>query len=114
VGDLTRVAIATLDESVARFWPRAWALVGELCLIRCEEYAELWIRGQLMREMTEILAALERDESQSAEQLLRLVYEELCRFAARHLAKDAPGQTLQPTALVQLGVSVSTAERLWA
>jgi len=96
VGDLARLAIATLDESVARFRPRAWALVVEFCLIRCGEYAELWIRGQLMREATEILATLERDESQSADQLLPLVNKELCRLAARHLAKDASGQTPRP------------------
>jgi hypothetical protein len=93
VCNLARVAIATLDESGARFRPRVWALVGEFCLIRCGEYAELWIRGQLMHEVTEILASLERDESQSADQLLPLVQKELCRLAARHLAKDASGQT---------------------
>lgn len=36
----------------------------------------------------------------SAEELLPLVYEELRRIAAYKLASEAPGQTLQPTALV--------------
>ncbi len=36
----------------------------------------------------------------TASDLLPLVYEELRRLAARKLANEAPGQTLQPTALV--------------
>ena len=36
----------------------------------------------------------------TAEELLPLVYEELRRLAARKLANEAPGQTLQTTALV--------------
>ena len=35
-----------------------------------------------------------------AEELLPLVYEELRRIAAQKMAQQAPGQTLQPTALV--------------
>ena len=35
-----------------------------------------------------------------AEELLPLVYEELRRIAAHKMAQEAPGQTLQPTALV--------------
>jgi RNA polymerase sigma factor (TIGR02999 family) len=34
------------------------------------------------------------------DQLVQAVYEELRRLAANRLAKEAPGQTLQPTALV--------------
>jgi RNA polymerase sigma factor (TIGR02999 family) len=37
---------------------------------------------------------------QPASELLPLVYEELRRLAAHKLANEAPGQTLQPTALV--------------
>jgi RNA polymerase sigma factor (TIGR02999 family) len=40
------------------------------------------------------------DDPHAAAQLLPLVYEELRRLAARRLAGEAPGQTLQPTALV--------------
>src|SRR5665213_1202301 len=36
----------------------------------------------------------------SAEDILPIVYEELRRLAAAKLAHEAPGQTLQPTALV--------------
>jgi RNA polymerase sigma factor (TIGR02999 family) len=40
------------------------------------------------------------DQRLLAEQLLPLVYEELRRLAALRLAREAEGQTLQPTALV--------------
>jgi RNA polymerase sigma factor (TIGR02999 family) len=39
-------------------------------------------------------------DAQSAAELLPLVYDELRRLAAHKLANEAPGQTLQPTALV--------------
>ena len=39
-------------------------------------------------------------QSDSASQLLSLVYDELRRLAAYKLSQEAPGQTLQPTALV--------------
>lgn len=39
-------------------------------------------------------------DPKAAEQLLPLVYEELRLLAAQRLADEAPGQTLQPTALV--------------
>jgi len=47
-----------------------------------------------------MLAAIERGDDKAAEQLLVLVYDELRRLAASKLAQEAPGQTLQPTALV--------------
>ncbi|MCA9158254.1 MAG: sigma-70 family RNA polymerase sigma factor [Planctomycetales bacterium] len=40
------------------------------------------------------------DSDVAAEQLLPLVYEELKRLAGSQMAKERPGQTLQPTALV--------------
>jgi RNA polymerase sigma factor (TIGR02999 family) len=39
-------------------------------------------------------------EPKPARELLPLVYDELRRLAAQRLAREAPGQTLQPTALV--------------
>jgi RNA polymerase sigma factor (TIGR02999 family) len=51
-------------------------------------------------DATVMLAAIEAGDSKAAEQLLVLVYEELRRLAASKLAQEAPGQTLQPTALV--------------
>ena len=50
--------------------------------------------------MTDKLAAPEQRDQESAARLLPLVYDELRRLAAQHLANEAPGQTLQPTALV--------------
>lgn len=52
-----------------------------------------------MGDITQILEAVEQGES-SAERLLPLVYEELRRLAAHKMAHEAPGQTLQATALV--------------
>jgi RNA polymerase sigma factor (TIGR02999 family) len=40
------------------------------------------------------------DERQSVDSLLPLVYQELRRLAASYLRRERPGQTLQPTALV--------------
>ncbi|MFI5456508.1 MAG: ECF-type sigma factor [Isosphaerales bacterium] len=53
-----------------------------------------------MNEAARILKAIEHGDPQAAEQLLPLVYEELRRLAARKLAHESPGQTLQATALV--------------
>ena len=51
-------------------------------------------------QVTQILDAVGAGDTRAAEQLLPLVYEELRRLAAAKMAREAPGQTLQPTALV--------------
>jgi len=53
-----------------------------------------------MSDVTRILSAIEQGDSSAAEQLLPLVYDELRRLAARRLAHERPGQTLDATALV--------------
>ena len=53
-----------------------------------------------MSEVTRILEAVERGDAQAAGELLPLVYDELRRIAASKLRREAPGHTLQPTALV--------------
>jgi RNA polymerase sigma factor (TIGR02999 family) len=53
-----------------------------------------------MNEVTRILAAIEQGDSNSAGQLLPLIYDELRKLAAQKLAREQPGQTLQATALV--------------
>jgi RNA polymerase sigma factor (TIGR02999 family) len=53
-----------------------------------------------VNEVTQVLEAIGRGDQQAAEQLLPLVYDELRRLAAQRLAREAPGQTLQATALV--------------
>jgi RNA polymerase sigma factor (TIGR02999 family) len=57
-------------------------------------------RGSHMHEVTQILSAIQQGDPQAAEQLLPLVYDALRRLAAQKLRQEAPGQTLQPTALV--------------
>ena len=53
-----------------------------------------------MSDVTRILDRVQRGEAKAAEELLPLVYNELRRLAAHKMAGEAPGQTLQPTALV--------------
>jgi RNA polymerase sigma factor (TIGR02999 family) len=53
-----------------------------------------------MTDVTRILLDIEQGDTKEAEQLLPLVYDELRRLAARKLAHERPGQTLQTTALV--------------
>jgi RNA polymerase sigma factor (TIGR02999 family) len=51
-------------------------------------------------DVTRLLNALAPDDPAGAAKLLPLVYDDLRRLAAHRLAHEAPGQTLQPTALV--------------
>ncbi len=53
-----------------------------------------------MNEVTRILSAIESGNPQAASQLLPLVYDELRRLAAGHMANESPGHTLGATALV--------------
>ena len=53
-----------------------------------------------MNDLPFILETAERTDPQSAEKLLPLVYDELRRVAARRMASQPAGHTLQPTALV--------------
>jgi RNA polymerase sigma factor (TIGR02999 family) len=53
-----------------------------------------------MADVTQILSAIEQGDAHAAEHLLPLVYGELRKLAAHKMAKESPGQTLEPTALV--------------
>ncbi len=53
-----------------------------------------------MNDVTQVLSAAEQGDPKAAEELLPLVYDELRKLAARKLAQERPGQTLQATALV--------------
>src|SRR6266478_9622576 len=53
-----------------------------------------------MSDVTQILHSIKAGEAKAADELLPLVYEELRKLAASKLARETPGQTLQPTALV--------------
>jgi len=51
-------------------------------------------------DVTRILERAQAGDSLAADELLPLVYDELRRLAAAKMANEAPGKTLQPTALV--------------
>jgi len=53
-----------------------------------------------MSDVTRILDRVQEGDPKAAEELLPLVYEELRKLAAAKMAHQAPGQTLQATALV--------------
>src|ERR1051325_4265003 len=53
-----------------------------------------------MSDVTHILNSAAQSDARAANELLSLVYEELRRLAAAKMASEAPGQTLQATALV--------------
>jgi RNA polymerase sigma factor (TIGR02999 family) len=53
-----------------------------------------------MTEVTRILQAIDEGDPHAAADLLPLVYDELRKLAARKLAREKPGHTLQATALV--------------
>lgn len=53
-----------------------------------------------MNEVTQILDDLARGDTRAADKLLPLVYDELRKLAAARMFKEAPGNTLEPTALV--------------
>jgi RNA polymerase sigma factor (TIGR02999 family) len=52
------------------------------------------------QDISVILNAAADGDSKAAAELLPLVYDELRKLARSHLARNAPGNTLQPTALV--------------
>jgi len=53
-----------------------------------------------MNEVSCILGAIEHGDPGAAAKLLPLIYDELRRLAAGHLANEGPGHTLNATALV--------------
>jgi len=53
-----------------------------------------------INNVTQILQAVQQGDPKAAQELLPLVYEELRKLAAAKMAREAAGQTLQPTALV--------------
>src|SRR6516165_12321283 len=53
-----------------------------------------------MPEVTQILSAIEQGNAHAADRFVPLVYDELRQLAAKILAQETPGQTLDATALV--------------
>ena len=68
-----------------------------------------------VNDITFLLQASGRREDPAREELFKLVYEELRRMAAARMAREAAGQTLQPTALVHEAwlQLVGDGERTW-
>lgn len=60
----------------------------------------IYSKATPMTEVTRVLSEIEQGDPSAAEQLLPLVYDELRKLAAQKMAQEAPGQTLQATALV--------------
>ncbi len=56
--------------------------------------------GESTEPVTQVRETVGAGEEHAAEKLLSLVYDELRKLAAQRMANEAPGQTLQPTALV--------------
>ncbi len=56
--------------------------------------------GERSRVVTRLLKAAGGDEPRRAQELLPLVYDELRALARARMAREAPGQTMQATALV--------------
>jgi len=54
----------------------------------------------MVGDVTHILGRVEQGDPKASDELLPLVYEELRRLAVAKMAQEAPGNTLQPTALV--------------
>jgi hypothetical protein len=81
---------------------KAWPAVGSIRLSDIFGFtfqATSCIHGGVS-EVTPRLGAVEPGGSKAADELLPLVYDELRKLAAHQMAGEAPGQTLQPTALV--------------
>ena len=53
-----------------------------------------------MNDVTRIMNAIETGDERAVDKLILTVYQELRHLAAKKLQGEAPGQTLQPTALV--------------
>ena len=51
-------------------------------------------------DITQILARIQQGDPLAVDELLPLVYDELRQLAARKMARESPGQTIQATALV--------------
>ena len=68
-----------------------------------------------MSDITRILDRAQGGDPKAPNELLPLVYEELRKLAAHKMACEAPGQTLQPTALVHEAWLrlVGSAEQAW-
>jgi hypothetical protein len=97
--------------ALGRLRPVDWSMnnlkgkITRLTLGECSTFAlvpreRASTRPAPMNDVTRILSVIDQGDPQAAGQLLPLVYDELRRLADHRLAREAPGQTLQATALV--------------
>lgn len=72
-------------------------------------------RAITVSDLTHLLQRLDQGDPKAAEELLPLVYDQLRKLAARQMAHQPPGHTLQPTALVhEAWLKLASAEpQLW-
>src|SRR5262249_36522724 len=70
-------------------------VVKDSCSTRRRE-----LKSKFMSPVTPIMHTIAEGDPEAASQLLPLVYDELRILAAKRLARETPGQTLQPTGLV--------------
>src|SRR5262249_20115641 len=89
--------LGSLNGSSAPRWPRNSAMEPSGATPRTGAFL---FQDEHLSEVTRILDVIEQGQTNGADQLLPLVYEELRRLAASKLARETPGQTLQATALV--------------
>ena len=92
---MTVLARGAIGNSVV--WPKVISLIVGHAVFG---YRFARLSSTIMNKVTRILSAIDAGDTHAAAQLLPLVYDELRRLAAQKLAREKPGQTLNPTALV--------------
>jgi RNA polymerase sigma factor (TIGR02999 family) len=83
----------TEQPAGARFADASVPGVGQLLPFRR-------LKELAMSDVSQILNAIQAGDPEAAQRLYPLVYEELHRMAAGHLAQESPGQSLEATGLV--------------
>src|SRR5260370_6128415 len=76
------------------------AVPGSLALVVRRNRPADRLQWSAMSDVSQILNAIEAGDLDAAGRLFPLVYDELRRMAAGHMAQESPGQTLEATALV--------------
>ena len=82
---------------VTAFWDKAQCPITLVFTWFC---CQLRIKSNVMSDVTRLLDAAAAGDRQAAADLLPLVYDELRKLAAARMAAEAPGHTLDATALV--------------
>jgi RNA polymerase sigma factor (TIGR02999 family) len=67
---------------------------------RVRTFSDATLMDRSPAALVSLVESARKGDQEALAALIPLVYEELRRMAARHLRRERPGQTLQPTALV--------------